>query len=82
MKQHTSEYEPAFYAQLKAEIAGAGFSIKQLAETLGVDYTTLTKRLNGKLGLDMQLLLRILEAIGVSLGDFGVAVTARHNRES
>ncbi len=67
--------------QLLAEIAASEFrTIRRLADTMGVDYHTLTRHINGRAPLKMSRLYEILELLGVGVGEFFTSVEARERR--
>ena len=60
------DYAAATSAQLKAEISGAGRSIRNVAAELGVDYTTLFKGVTGKRPIRLQTVFDVLGVVGVT----------------
>jgi lambda repressor-like predicted transcriptional regulator len=60
------DYSAATSAQLKAEISGAGRSIRNVAAELGVDYTTLFKQVKGTNPLRMQTVFDVLGVVDVT----------------
>ena len=64
------DYGAATTAQLKAEISGAGRSIRNVAAELGVDYTTLFKQVKGTNPIRLQTVYDILRALNMTPGVF------------
>ncbi len=56
--------KPDVPAEIRAEMARRGWSVKDLAEQTGIKYVTLTRRLNG----DGRLTIAELGPIATSLG--------------
>src|SRR5690606_31157771 len=70
-------YESATSAQLKAEITAAGRSIRNIAEEMDVDYTTLYKLITGKRSIRLQTVYAILAVINVDPSVFFTRVQER-----
>lgn len=52
--------------RVKAEAARCGISLESLADKLGIDYSTLWRRCNGRIRLDVKFLEKIAEALDIS----------------
>lgn len=74
-------YGAATSAQLKAEIAAADRSIRNVAAELGVDYTTLFKWVTGKSQIRLQTVFDILGVLGVDPAQFFTRVQERAESE-
>ena len=74
-------YGAATSAQLKAEIAAADRSIRNVAAELGSDYTTLFKVVTGKRPIRMQTVFDILGVLGVDPSAFFTRVQERAESE-
>ena len=70
-------YEAATSAQLKAEISAAGRSIRNVAEEMGVDYTTLFRWVKGDRAIHLQTVYAILTVIGLDPAVFFTRVQER-----
>ncbi|MCT1366056.1 MULTISPECIES: helix-turn-helix transcriptional regulator [unclassified Microbacterium] len=73
-------YAAATTVQLRAEIAGAGRSIRNVAAELGVDYTTLFRAVTGGRPIRVQTVFDLLEVLGVTPGVFFARVQERAER--
>lgn len=67
--------------QLKAEIAGAGRSIRNIAAELEVDYTTLFKAVTGKRAIRLHTVFDMLDVLGVTPAVFFTRVQERADLE-
>lgn len=74
-------YGAATSAQLKAEIAAKGRSIRNVAAELGVDYTTLFKWVTGKSQIRLQTVFDVLAVLGVDPAQFFTRVQERAESE-
>lgn len=74
-------YGAATSVQLKAEIAAADRSIRNVAAELGVDYTTLFKWVTGKSPIRLQTVYDVLGVLGVDPGVFFTRVQERAESE-
>ncbi|WP_396657078.1 hypothetical protein [Microbacterium oxydans] len=71
------DYGTATGAQLKAEISGAGRSIRNIAAELGVDYTTLFKQVKGTNHIRLQTVYDILGVLNITPAVFFARVQDR-----
>lgn len=74
-------YEAATSAQLKAEISAADRSIRNIADEMGVDYTTLYKLITGKRAIRLQTVYSVLAVLDVDPAVFFTRVQERAVQE-
>lgn len=74
-------YGSATSAQLKAEIAAGGRSIRNVAAELGTDYTTLFKQVKGTNPIRMHTVFDVLEVLGIEPAQFFKRVQDRAESE-
>lgn len=62
--------QPDFPAEVRAEMARRGWSLRDLAAQVGMSPSTLQRRLRGDTGLTVTELAEICEAFGIPLSTF------------
>lgn len=73
---HTGDMETTtLAAQITKARETANISVKQLSETAGIPRTTLTRQLAGLSPFEVPQLVRVCDALGVSVVDVMIAVT-------